>query len=786
MKNKTTNIYVVIISIILLISTILIDGINQYYKYIQLIAYGIVISYFIVRIIKKEPIKIIRNWLDIFIIILVISTTIPVITNEYISLYGSVQTILSYTYALGIYLLIREITGQNLIIKRIINNILIISALILFIIGMDGITFNFSSEILKFFHIGEYTNGEDRLISLFGYSNVFAVYIASLMFLNISESVKAKNKFIKAIYNTITCIYIIGIILTYSKGIFLILPISLLAYIICIKDYKIEICINLFISCVIAILYIMVFEKLHNTELYSLIWILLGITTIMSYIINLLAEEMKKYIENIKLKKVLLCITIVFMLAIIYVIIGINIYDVYVVFSPDKPSSYEAKILNNIKGNEQYLIEFDIKAEAPKKYNEMYTIKIIERNHKNQEVNNQSIKFGSYEGKKTIELKTKMETTEIKIEFLSDFKYIERNLIIKKLTVNNEEIPLEYKYLPTKLVNKIKDININYKTAIERFEIAKDALQLSKDNIFTGIGGGAWKYKYGEVQDYYYVANSIHSYPAKIILEFGLLGFIAYVGIGISIIYILVKNKKTENISIIFSVIVLLSHGIIDIDMEYTHILLMFFGICGIISGMECSNKKFGIKLNPILNIIIILIFIVSICLILNSKIYNKFVNISELIEQQNGLSSISQEYKEISNKIAKEYEKLINTEKYNYLNRYNQIIDYYLDSNNENIEEILELYYEKVQNYKNENKYNIEHIKQKIEVSYSIIKEIEEKENEQYEPIKRKFVDIILNEYDVTLEEINRCIQTQHIKDKSVLLRMENIYQEISEIFKI
>ena len=44
------------------------------------------------------------------------------------------------------------------------------------------------------------------------------------------------------------------------------------------------------------------------------------------------------------------------------------------------------------------------------------------------------------------------------------------------MEVNDKAIPLEYKHLPTKLVEKISNINIKYKTVEERFQFIKDGL----------------------------------------------------------------------------------------------------------------------------------------------------------------------------------------------------------------------------------------------------------------------------------------------------------------------
>ena len=306
MKNKTNNVFMVLISILLLASSILATGKNYYYKYLQVAGFGLAIIYFIIRLIQKKPIKIIQNGIDLCVIILVLSTLIPVISNQYVSLYGSIKTVLEYMYLLSIYFLIREVTKGKEGLGKVIMNILILSVIILIVLGIDGITINNSKDLLKILKKTGYENGDNRLISTFGYSNVLGVYISSVLFLNINEYLKKQKRIIKCLYKTITFVFMVGIILTYSKGIFLTLPLILIGYIIAIQDkwQKVEVTENIIISITMAIIFIGVFDYLISFNYDMLICILFGIFIIITYVINLIIEFMNEHIAEINYKKV--------------------------------------------------------------------------------------------------------------------------------------------------------------------------------------------------------------------------------------------------------------------------------------------------------------------------------------------------------------------------------------------------------------------------------------------------------------------------------------------------
>ena len=221
MKVKMNNVINVLLLILIAFSSFFISDTNKYYLYVKVAGYLLIIIYAIIRIVKKEPIKIIQNKLDIAILILIISTTIPLIFNTYVSLSETLQVILQYIYIYMLYILSREMAKEHKNFFKTITNLLIILTTVIIIIGIDGISSNYFANMLEILGKGNFVNGENRLISVFGYPNTLAAYISSILFLNINIFLKQTKREIKAINKTITFIFLLGILLTYSKAIFL-------------------------------------------------------------------------------------------------------------------------------------------------------------------------------------------------------------------------------------------------------------------------------------------------------------------------------------------------------------------------------------------------------------------------------------------------------------------------------------------------------------------------------------------------------------------------------------
>ncbi len=748
----------------------------------KIIIYIILLSYIVVKFIQKKPIKIIKNKLDIYIILLITSTAIPIIANTYVSLFGTIQTILQYICVLAIYIIIREIFSKDKqILKTMITSTIIIVTVIIVIIGLDGISSNAFTNILKDLGIRNIENSENRMASLLGNSNILGVFLASVLFLNINEYLKQNKKEIKAIYKTITQIIITGIILTYSKGLFLVVAIILPIYILTIKNkkHRQEIVQNILISTIISIIYVILFEKLESDKDYISIWIMFAITNLIAYIINILIENLQiteKEIKSIKLISLFMGISLI-----TYVIIGLNIYGQYEVFKKDVEGDYGAKIIDKIKASTPYTFEFEIEAKSPEDIEENYSINLIQRNNRNQEIDNTQIKFGTYEGTKKIEIVTKETTSEIKIEFRSKYSYSQKKLTIKSLKINQKETPLEYKLLPTKLVKKISNININYKTAQERIEMIKNAMKLIEEHPLLGQGGEAWKCKYIEVQNYDYISNKLHSYPAKVMLEFGTIGIISYISIiviTIGLVAKLCKEKRTNELTILFAFLILNIHSIIDMSMDYMAILIYNFILLGMISSNMHNNEK-KTKVSYFSNLVLAFILCGSIYLTANSGIYNKNAQIDKLRLEMNGLVNVSQEYRDSKKIIGDQYEELLKYERYNYLIIYNEIINNYLKADCD-IEKI-EKYYEKIEQYDKVNKNIPQSILQKIRVSESIVKAMGKQE--KYNQLIYKFNNIILNEYEETKRQLEECIVNQKLDGQEYIEELNNIFERAKQV---
>ena len=231
--------FVIIVTIIML-NMFIGSNIKEPIWIIQAIVSVFTAIYIIIKKIQKTKNIIIKRKIDIAVLVFMISTTIPLIFNTYVSLEGTINFILKYWSIYGLYILVNNIViGDNKKINIVVNT-LIFSSVIVIIFGFDKFTFNIFTKI---YEILNSVNIEDtRMISTFGYANTLAAYLSFVIVLAIGQFVKNKDNIKnRIVYGIYILLAIITIILTQSKMVLAIDALIILLFIIFqIKNKKIS------------------------------------------------------------------------------------------------------------------------------------------------------------------------------------------------------------------------------------------------------------------------------------------------------------------------------------------------------------------------------------------------------------------------------------------------------------------------------------------------------------------------------------------------------------------
>lgn len=477
-------------------------------------------------------------------------------------------------------------------------------------------TKNFDN-ISNFIQIPNEYTGEIRMESTLYYPNSFAALLLMVMFLVLGEIIDKKVWYGSSVLFLIET----SIILTYSRITYIFLVIFAILYIFYMKEHKSKttILIELIFTGIFSILYSICYMKLIAKKEYLLVWIVLILIFVLIAIIKKFIYKKGNIIEKIRIKHIVILVSATFLLITIAILIALNYTETIKI--PNGSEITEEVEVYNIKPNETYSIDVDLKSVSRYKEKEIFFITVIESNKYFDEVNSTRIRFGEYEGIKHIEFQTTKDTEQIFINFSSYINDKDCVLNINHLWVNGKEITLRYKFISTPLVNRLKNTTIKAKSVQERIEFIKAGFKISTKNWLFGAGGHAWRYLFGEVQNYNYSAKESHCYLTQIWMENGILGILALFIIVIILIKEAVKAYSENNIinqSIIIAIMSILMHSFLDFDMSFYIIELLFFILLSFVNtGNEVKEKKKNLLNKIIFGIIIsfILIYDIILCI---------------------------------------------------------------------------------------------------------------------------------------------------------------------------
>ena len=230
-KINKYDIFVILICFILYMYSIFVGSpIKDNTMIINLLVLTIFLLYLLVNIIKIKKYKLIKSKIDIFIVILVFSSYIALIFQNYTNLEATIEYITKYTTILSMYIIVRDIV---LVDKKYINyiiNTLIISSISIFILGLDDLTFNYFIEFIELTNNVNVTNNDNRFLGIFGYANTTAILMLIISILSIGKYLISKNSKERIFASIIIFINISTIMISYSRAVWIITVMSYLAY----------------------------------------------------------------------------------------------------------------------------------------------------------------------------------------------------------------------------------------------------------------------------------------------------------------------------------------------------------------------------------------------------------------------------------------------------------------------------------------------------------------------------------------------------------------------------
>jgi O-antigen ligase len=186
-----------------------------------------------------------------------------------------------------------------------------------------------------------------------------------------------------------------------------------------------------------------------------------------------------------------------------------------------------------------------------------------------------------------------------------------------------------------------------------RFEMFRDATKIIRDYPVFGTGGGGWAALYQGYQARPYFSSEVHNHFLQVWIEAGILGFLAFVGIWLSMAAAFVRNclisradsRRWQSWTAVFLPVAALgAHSFIDWNFSMAAVGIYLFTLLGAARSLDNASwfknmfqskaepNKIGLS-NIILLIIGVILFTGNIVLIAG---FNSTARSQEYIEQRN------------------------------------------------------------------------------------------------------------------------------------------------------
>lgn len=795
-KNFFNNIYFTLFCILMLLLNIFIGpslkaSLTLLLTYINLLS----IIYLLYNY-KKN--KYILNKLDVFVILFLLSSIIPLIFKNYISLSGTYRTIMESICVLLIYFLVKNLSLNN---KNKIINIIIFSTIPILIIGFDRLYSNYIWEFLyKNFDVFRINYNESVFQANFNYPNSLAIYLSSITILTLGQFLKDNTKLNKTIYISYIFLLILAIILTQSKATFVLFAVFLIIYIVLLRN-------NADRKIIINIILI----SLFTISLYFILFNLFGTTIILKIlvlIIYIVVSILLSYLsKKIRFKTCIITtfVTVIFFTTIILVLTNYS-KPAYLYF----PQIYSFKRIE-IKDN--YKINIDLTTQSNLENNVKISIFSVDENgYKTRIVTDE---FNNFSGMKEYYLENLKDLKYIDIKFENKNRNTKDKLKVNKVFIDDKEYIINYKYIPNQLGNLVNSFSISDPNIKSRLDYYKDSFKIIKENWLFGKGGSSWRYLYKTIQSYSYSAAEVHNYLLDVFMNFGIFGIMFLIFIIIYLLkfsYNVLKNITSKEyktyLSIIISLFLLLAHSLFDFNMSFLLVNIYFFILIALISNTKTKEHK----INKYINLPIIIIILISLFFNLSNSVgnimyknkikkneenTNKFIQIAKLyptniqikhknllLIKQNLNTTIDKEgYNQIQDEYIKYLIDFLNEEPY-YNQKYflnllkeetiNSVKNDTFDENNING------LYEILKQFKLEDKYNIDLMINKVK----IMKELNKVYLEYGEKYNNKFLineankieKLLIAEYEINLSNLENYKNTKY--SKKIYEKLLKLYQ--------
>ncbi|SDY66687.1 O-Antigen ligase [Proteiniborus ethanoligenes] len=600
---------------------------------------------------KDKDYKLIRSSIDILVLGLTLMYFVSIIYGVNTRL--AILEALKYGNYFAIYIIGRDLISDEKHQKYLLNTI-VISAIGIALVGIG-------SAIGTWEYNGAVIGG--RISSTFQYPNTLASYLAAVFILTIGLIIMTENNKLKALYGASSSLMLFTFILTYSRGMWLILPALLLILFITIPNRrKLETIIYIITSAIISIPLAFLFNSKLSTMGSGLWGIVLGLV-VASALLTYGISKIAKKLQEVSIKMLLIFIGILVVLFVALASVALTT-TTSLTLNNDTTEDKWTSVVRNIKDifpEEEYELIVKYTGTNPEDKPHIGIVRLYGVRLENNEEKLDRIEFVNLEenqGELNLSFTTLDNIEGLRVYFdnyysSTSITYTEASIFDKTTGELIKEIPLKFKYIPENIYNRFQSISTKERSSQARLAFYKDGFKVIKEYPILGTGGGGWLTLYQMYQSYLYWTTQAHNYFLQMWIEVGIFGLGLFIASLLLLVYKLLRRYKdieSENNKILLSIIFtavfgILVHAFMDFDLSLvslTNILWVFIGVLASYTlpienkdTITSKSKKKAFKpqfgyMNIVFSVFLLLVILGSSSLILSDSYKEKALAANE------------------------------------------------------------------------------------------------------------------------------------------------------------
>lgn len=445
---------------------------------------------------------------------------------------------------------------------------------------------------------GAYTSY--RIGSPMGYANTAAAYIMAAYLLALALAPMVE-KWFKVLYLIPAVLMLVTIILTFSRGAWLLLPpLAILLIIVSSPGQRVRAFLYLAVTAVVAVPAAFVADPAFRAGAPAPAWIAMFLAIAAVIILGFGVEL---YLSRSKKVRLALAggvvIAAIVVLIITVIVPATGPIEFEKALDEEQATQRVEQIIDNVAPNKDYLISLEVKAKQDpsadsNQNSDAWGISVLEGMEGYRDVEIVNHHGGETDGWETKELsfKTSAEALRLTVQVYNRHPGTSAAFRNVSLISDEQETQLSFAFnriLPDRFYDRLFSYSLD-RNLDRRLDFYVDAVKIIRDYPLFGAGGGGWNALYRSYQEFPYDSTEVHNHFLQVWIEAGFFGFLAFTGIWISFTAAFIKNcvkKKAVSrtwqywTASFIPVAALGAHSIIDWNFSLAAVGIFLFALLG-------------------------------------------------------------------------------------------------------------------------------------------------------------------------------------------------------------